>query len=351
MIVWRDTACQTVVGIRRVERRARMHLVPPLGRLHLARRRTRIAREYPQESRVRKASLPTSSRGGRISSELLGLVYIPARDLQAWYGNDPNFSRLNPGEWNLGMDIDAVIDRTIEEPPEPGGMLIAWDPVAQREIWRATHADFWNGGALSTAGGLVFAGTGAGLFSAYDARTGEVKWSTRSQTGIMAGPVSYELDGEQYVSVAAGWGGSPIASGRVEGAIINEYHNEGRVLTFKLGGKLPMPENTKRDTTLPTPAPVTATAEQLKQGASLYNRYCMACHGFAAASSWIVPDLRYLAPEKHLIFADIVVRGALSGNGMPSFDGYLSEEQAELVHQYINEQAQALYDEESQPSG
>jgi quinohemoprotein ethanol dehydrogenase len=159
----------------------------------------------------------------------------------------------------------------------------------------------------------------------------------------MAPPVTYTVDGEQYVLVAAGWGGGAIAGPRVDEAIINRYRNEGRVLAFKLGATAPMPENQPRVTMAPSPPPVTASAEELARGKSLYHRECVLCHGFAVESALIVPDLRYLSPERHQQFDDIVLRGLYATRGMPSFAKELSADGAALVHQYIIEQAQKLY--------
>ena len=88
------------------------------------------------------------------------------------------------------------------------GMLIAWDPVAQREVWRSDRRGPVNGGTLATAGGLVFQGTGDGQFLALDARTGKTLWSTDNQAATLAGPISYEIGGEQYIAVLGGYGGA-----------------------------------------------------------------------------------------------------------------------------------------------
>ena len=95
-------------------------------------------------------------------------------------------------------------------PPKslPFGRLIAWDPVKQKEAWRAEHVAPWNGGTLTTAGNLVFQGTADGRFIAYNATTGEKLWETPTGTGVVAArrrPIL--IDGKQYVSIAVGWGG------------------------------------------------------------------------------------------------------------------------------------------------
>ncbi len=271
-----------------------------------------------------------------------GLVYIPAQDLEFWYTNDPSMV-YRFGEWSLGIDTDKTVSLAESDVPRMTGHLLAWDPLAQKEAWRVPHASYWNGGVLATGGGLVFQGTGDGRFVAYAAETGEPLWEVQSQTGILTGPISYAIGGEQYVAVAAGWGGGVIATGFVEGAVINDFHNEGRVLAFKLGGTRPLPSNQVRDRTVPVPPALTASAEQVAEGKSLYNRYCMPCHGFGAASSWVTPDLRYLSPERHGAFEQIVLQGILSGNGMPRFADFLRPEDLPALHGYLISQAQSAY--------
>ena len=81
---------------------------------------------------------------------------------------------------------------------------MAWDPVQQKQAWAVERPGPWNGGTLATAGNLVFEGTAAGRFEAYRADTGERVWSFDAQTGVMAGPATYSVNGEQYVAVLAG---------------------------------------------------------------------------------------------------------------------------------------------------
>jgi outer membrane protein assembly factor BamB len=86
------------------------------------------------------------------------------------------------------------------------GFLIAWDPVKQQEAWRVEHKGPWNGGTHVTGGGLVFQGTVDGRFLALDARTGRQLWEFDNQIATLAGPITYEIDGEQYVAVLGGYG-------------------------------------------------------------------------------------------------------------------------------------------------
>src|SRR6185369_11287762 len=90
--------------------------------------------------------------------------------------------------------------------PKVSAGLIAWDPVAQKEVWRVRQPESWAGGALSTAGGLVFAGNAHGEFSAFGDRDGARLWTFKQPSAIMAGPISYSIGGVQYVAVIAGAG-------------------------------------------------------------------------------------------------------------------------------------------------
>ncbi len=278
-----------------------------------------------------------------------GLVYISSLDLGFWYAHERDFE-FRPLEWNLAIDLDRNVDLSEKEPPDAAGQLIAWDPVAQKEAWRVSHKGYWNGGVVSTAGGLVFQGTGDGRFAAYDAQTGAVQWEIRSQTGIMAAPVSYSVGGEQYIAVAAGWGGGAIGGGRVEEAVITQYHNEGRVLAFKLGATGVVPRSTPRDQRVPAPPPLTASPEQIRHGKTVYNRLCMFCHGASVKSSLIVPDLRFASPEKHAAFESIVFGGMLLPNGMPSFADSISAEELPALQGYIIAEALKAYEEQQKPS-
>ena len=78
--------------------------------------------------------------------------------------------------------------------------------MTNKEKFRIEHAGPWSGGVLATAGNLIFQGTPGGEFAAYRADNGTKLWSMPAQTGVVAGPVSYSVGGEQYVAITVGWG-------------------------------------------------------------------------------------------------------------------------------------------------
>lgn len=272
-----------------------------------------------------------------------GLVYIPALDIPAMYGADENF-KYTPGVSNLG--IDAILaglpdDQAARDGLRPmiAGRLLAWDPVEQKEIWRVEHNGAWNGGTLSTAGNLVFQGTAAGKLVAYSADTGEEQWSFPTQTGVVAPPVSYEIDGEQYVSVNVGWGG---AFALVFGEFVQaeSMPNVSRVLTFKLGATGSLPPVDWKPVVTFNPPEQTASEETILTGFRMYQDRCMVCHGLNAVSGLLVPDLRGSGFLHSATGWDSVVRdGVLREKGMASFAEQISEEESQAIRAYVIQQA------------
>ncbi len=274
-----------------------------------------------------------------------GLIYIPAQDIPFAYGTDENFT-FTPGLWNVG--INPLYASFPEQPPEVqaqlmemiSGQIIAWDPVERREVWRVQHALPWNGGMLATAGNLVFQGNSVGDFAAYRADTGEKLWSVSAQTGIVASPVTYEVDGEQYISVLAGWGGSLALSGGGIAAATGS-HGVSRILTYKLNSSAALPEFVPVTLT-PDPPPRTGDEAMIALGKQRFADRCMMCHGDGAVGGGVVPDLRYMNAEKHQLWMGIVLGGLYRDKGMVSFANVLSAEEATAIQAYIIERANEL---------
>lgn len=267
-----------------------------------------------------------------------GLVYIPAQEGFWIYGEVDEFE-YEEGAWNTGTNFiyalypdDEARMRAMAAAVK--GKLIAWDPVAQAERWTVEYPAPSNGGVLSTAGGLVFQGTALAEFVAYDAESGARLWAFPTQTGVVAAPISYEIDGEQYISVAVGWGGS-FALGFGGALPAAKTENVGRVLTFKLGGQrgLPSLQLSKADI---QPPEKTSSPEMIAYGRQGYANYCAACHGFQAMSSGLVPDLRH-SPLLHDIDNwNLVVRdGALAANGMAGYGNLIDEELSSAIRDYV----------------
>ena len=280
-----------------------------------------------------------------------GLVYIPAQEAPFVFGDKADY-QLTDGTWNTGVDFslallptDKATFRALRTMVK--GRLLAWDPVKQEAAWSFEHNGAWNGGILSTGGDLVFQGTADAHFAAYDAASGEQKWKYFTQTGIAAAPITYELDGEQYVAVASGWGGSYVLG---FGGVLpsGSDFNSGRVLVFKLGanGELPPPPP-EAEYEPEIPAPLDVSEETLKTGSYLYANTCSVCHGDHAYPSGLTPNLR-ISPvtADGELWQEVVRGGMLAENGMPKFGDVLSAEQAEAIRAFVIEEANSDRDKD-----
>ncbi|MGQ0530744.1 MAG: PQQ-dependent dehydrogenase, methanol/ethanol family [Panacagrimonas sp.] len=271
-----------------------------------------------------------------------GLVYIPMQEAVAYLAPAQQ-EFTGKGTWHLGSQPLALP----EDPKEVAGAaaahkghLVAWDPVAKKEVWRQSYVTAWNGGTLSTAGNLVFQGTADGRFVAYSADKGEKLWETPANTGVMAGPVTYEINGEQYVTVAAGWGGAfPLALGGLSEPA--KVRPEARVLTYKIGGTASLPPPQNLALVQPEPPELKGDEKTIASGRELYNAHCGMCHGPNAISGSVLPDLRYMTPETHQLFTGILA-GAYAGKGMPGVMDKLTPADVEAIHQYVIKRAHDL---------
>jgi PQQ-dependent dehydrogenase (methanol/ethanol family) len=275
-----------------------------------------------------------------------GLVYIPALELAGLYTRDPDFEPIREA-WNLGMDIEGYSKaaETAEIPPA-WGELKAWDPIAQKAAWSVKHPGSFNGGVLSTAGNLVFQGTGDGRFAAYAADSGERLWEVLLRVGVVAPPVSYAIDGVQYVSVLAGWGGGgAIEGGDLDISAAGKWENNGRLFTFALdaGEAIPVPATLNPEVASPLPEFSVSAADE-ERGEALFNTFCLQCHGILAMTSGVLPDLRYSSLEVHAQFQDIVLGGVRTHKGMASFADVLSAEEVRLIQAYVVRRARETAD-------
>jgi PQQ-dependent dehydrogenase (methanol/ethanol family) len=274
-------------------------------------------------------------------SPLTGLVYIPVLELAGLYLRDPDFAPIREA-WNLGLDMEAYSEAAENtEMPPAWGELKAWDPISQKAVWTVKHPGSFNGGVLSTAGNLVFQGTSDGRFVAYAADTGERLWEVLTRVGIVAPPVTYAVDGKQYVSVLAGWGGGgAIEGGDLGISAAGKWENQGRLLTFALDGKAELPQPRALSHEIASPLPdLGISAAGVKRGETLFNTYCLPCHGILAMTSGVVPDLRFSSLETHGQFQDIVLGGIRIHKGMASFADALSVEDLQRVQAYVIQRA------------
>ena len=257
-----------------------------------------------------------------------GLVYIPAME----FGYP--FFATREDDNPMGQKLSISFAKSAEMLRDPKalhlnrGLLLAWDPVNHKEVWRVPFEEGGrSGGALTTAGGLVFAGNSKTQeFTAYRADTGERLWAYAAQTGVLAGPSTFAVDGEQYVAVVAGY--------RLTG---NYWApNYSRLLVYKLGATAKLPDPVPVADPVLSPPPAFGTPQAIAHGAQLYGRFCGTCHGNDGFSRGMFPDLRYAgALSSAEAFKTIVIDGALGKNGMVSFAKALKADEPEAIRAYL----------------
>jgi quinohemoprotein ethanol dehydrogenase len=279
--------------------------------------------ENPDQRYARDVSLVMPSSFGAHNwhpmsfSPKTGLVYIPAQETGGAFAKEEN-PQIKPGAWNLAIDLNQ--SRSLNRENAGAGHLLAWDPVKQKPAWRVQHSYLWNGGTLATAGNLVFQGTSDMRFAAYSADKGKKLWEVGVDSGIIAGPMTYMLDGVQYVTVNAGWGGAFALVGG-DAALATGARPGGAVLTYALASKVP-------------PTATAAMDPDVAKGEKLYHNYCAVCHGAGAVSGGLLPDLRHSSDDvkKNM---PLIIKNGLPGTGMAPFGKWVSDDEAKLIQKYI----------------
>ncbi len=273
---------------------------------------------------------------------ITGLVYLPTQQGSRFnYVMAPDF-KYQPGKWNNGI----VLGNSSELPKRPPedyvqpvgpanpapGALLAWDPLTNKPRWQINYPNAINGGTLTTAGNLVFQGTSDGHFIAYAADDGKKLWDVNVGTAVMAPPITFELDGKQYISVLAGWGGATALFGANPSG---QYLAEGRLWTFMLGGDKNIIPVKGQPLPILTAVPFNNDKAVLAKGSDLFGERCAMCHGRNGQSGGAIKDLRYADAATYNIFQNIVREGAFAGLGMPNLGQYLNEQEADSIKQFI----------------
>ena len=266
-------------------------------------------------------------------SPLTGLVYIPAQNIPFALGTDADWK----GQDNsFGLNLAMVFN---PRPPtgKAFGRLIAWDPVKQKEAWSNDLGAPWNGGTLVTAGNLVFQGTANAHFKAFNASNGKQLWDTPVGSGVIAAPVTYAIDGKQYVTIAVGWGG-------VYGMIQrhSEFTTGGTVYTFVVGGKAKMPAFTPL-TLGPLLSGVKYDPKDMNDGAALYFKSCVYCHGVPAIDKGgNIANLGYVDKSYIENLGSVLFDKPFIEQGMPDYTGRLSKEDVEKIKAFIQGTADSI---------
>ncbi len=277
-----------------------------------------------------------------------GLAYIPALSVPGYYNHHDTYS-YKPGYQNTGIEEGVADYRALNPQGERqklrfGVRLLAWDPATQTERWRVEHADL-GGGTLATAGNLVFQGLASGELYAFSADTGKKLWEFTVGSTVMAAPVTYAVDGQQYIALLVGRGGGAGLVGGPTGKRWAGLVNENRLLVFKLGGEAVVPPARQKQRSVNIPdalRPAIADTALVEYGQKIYEQYCYMCHGLSAMSGGVIPDLRYASEESFMQWPAIVLGGSRSDRGMRSFAEVLSAEDAEATRAYVLERASKI---------
>jgi glucose dehydrogenase/cytochrome c5 len=264
-------------------------------------------------------------------SPITGLIYIPTRHNYAATqpqtmpasGTPPLITRYG----TIGRGPDLKPHNKIAD----DGNFQAWDPVARKMVWETPwETPKATGGAMVTAGNIVFTGNSSGRkLRAYNARTGTKLWEFDAQTDVYAAPITYELEGVQYI--AASVGGTAAAG---------DYFapSYGRMLVFKVGGTVKLPPNAPYTPRQLNPPPATAAADTVARGSRIFAEHCAVCHGNNAAQQRDSnAPLLTTTPLLHLQegFDQVVLKGGRVARGMPDFGGQLTPADSAAALAYV----------------
>jgi len=273
-----------------------------------------------------------------------GLVYLPVIERASLVG-DKGLD-LNSPQAGTGL----IGDFNLNVPGTRKSFLKAWDPIAQKARWQVETPGDWPGGTMATAGDLVFQGRVDGRFIAYNARTGEEAWTFSAGVPVLAPPISYAVDGRQYILVLTGSGtsGGGMATEGLAG-FRTDYRLPRRVLAFALDGGAKLPPSPPRPAMVALEDPDYKSDPELEaRGAREFAMFiCLVCHGTHAVAGGVAPDLR-ISPyiTKRDAFHAVVREGALVNRGMPQFPE-MSETQAEAIRQYLRARSRELPETDS----
>ncbi len=269
-----------------------------------------------------------------------GLVYIPTAKQSEPFVRTK--SPDDPGALGGGFAANVSLNNKLYWPavfdtdpgaPIPGtqsGRLVAWDPVTQTEAWGIDQAGIYNGGLLSTTTGLLMQGDALGMFSIRDASNGDVLKQFDLRSGIVGSPVTYLVDGEQYISILVGWGGYLAKLHKMVPRI-----HQGTVYTFKLNGGGTFPEKLPGHEQPLTTIRDDAGPVQIGAGFNVFSRFCISCHGLPGSGHTATPDLARSSDAVFDNYEDILINGSLADLGMPGLKGLITEEEIKELRSYI----------------
>jgi len=270
-----------------------------------------------------------------------GLAYYPAMHQARTYsdvGIDLDTYRVT--NWLVGVGVGGG-NTGSTHPDGHLETLQAWDPVRQQLAWEVPLPGIYNPGTMTTAGNLLFQGRVDGNFVAYRADTGEELWRYDLGLGILAPPITYAVDGTQYVALLVGYG-SLMARGAEAAALGWAYGvHMRRLVAFSLDGATTLPPQPAPHVPVPLDLDFEVDRALVGRGAVIYGQQCSLCHGAGAVAGGLTPDLRASTIVGSLEdFAGVVRDGARAVNGMPAYVNVTYDELVALQH-YLRARAEA----------
>lgn len=258
-----------------------------------------------------------------------GLAYYPAMHLTATFNDRAiDLKTWRATLWSISLGVGGQFVSGASRPGTSLSSLQAWDPVRQRVAWEVPMDGVFHPGTMTTAGNLVFQGRIDGSLRAYTADAGKEVWRRDLGLGISAPPITYAVNGKQYVAILVGWGGSMAGmGGSLSAASGWSYGVHKRFLVaFSLDGKAALPVQPPPTFATPLKADFAVNPNLAQAGAELYAR-CSTCHGPAAVAAGMAPDLRasFVVTSTEQ-FTRIVRGGARSARGMPTYADITDQE-------------------------
>lgn len=305
-----------------------------------------VARYENQKGMVEMWPGPTGAHNWlpQAYSPKTGLVYIPVIEQGALIGDGD----AGGGDLGLGIGASLLPEAELDDPLNRTSYLKAWNPLTQQAEWQIDLPGSWPGGVLATGGGLVFQGRVDRHLVAYDASTGEEVWSWKTTAPIVAPPISYSVDGKQYITVITGMGGNGAGVMSLGNAAYRtDYGIQRQVLTFALGGTDDYQPVDPPERLLPRDPDFASDPARIQNGAILYGiTGCIACHGYNAVGGGAAPDLRYSPTIVDSDTFNAILDGALKPNGMPDFPD-LTRAQREDIRLYLRARSKQVPAEEA----
>jgi quinohemoprotein ethanol dehydrogenase len=256
-----------------------------------------------------------------------GLIYIPT-----WENYSAMAPQVRPTDGTLPplVAFGGRIDRATLKPHNKqanDGWLQAWDPVARKVVWETPKGPRATSGAMATGGNLVFMGnSGGNELAAYNAKTGAKLWNFNALTAVYAAPITYELNGVQYIAASVG------------GAAAGDYFapTYARMLVFKVGGTAKLPLTAPYTPRQLNPPALTASADVVERGGKVYEEHCSVCHGVNATQQRSTFPNLTVTPFLHSqeAFNQVVLQGR-EMLGMPAFSKTLQAADSSAMHAYL----------------